>query len=223
MKITKSEITSALDYLWFALYAFAGLGIEMLLLGVIEPMIFNGIKMADYSTVQSITHWVLTSICWGAIGFILVFLSKRKLGFQVMANKKITTSGVLLSLIIIIACIALNFYDWGTLKIVGEFQNHGILLFLFQYLYYFFEVVLVFLIVSFGQKFIETVLKKKSRIPWGGILLTITWGAVHYITKGNVVDALGTMAFSIAYGLIYLLLERNAKWSYLAMAAAFMI
>ena len=215
--------TSAWDYFWFALYAFAGLGIEMLLIGVIEPMIFGGVNMSDYSTTQSIIHWILTCICWGTMGYVLVSVSKHKLNFDIIIHKKITSRGALITLILVAACIALNFFDWGILKIIGEFQKKGLLLFVFQYIYYFFEVVLVFLIVVFGQKFVETLLKKSSRIPWGGFILALTWGAIHVLTKGNLRDGLGTMAFSLMYGLMYLALEKDTKWSYLAMAAAFMI
>lgn len=215
--------TSAWDYFWFALYAFAGLGIEMLLIGVIEPMIFGVLSIADYSTTQSIIHWIMTCICWGIMAFVLVTISKRKLGFDIVIQKKIDARGALMTLILVAACIALNSYDWGILKIVGEFQKKGLLLFVFQYIYYFFEVVLVFLIVAFGQKFVETLLKKPSRIPWGGIILSFTWGAIHVLTKGNLADGLGTITFSLLYGLMYLALEKNTKWSYLAMAAAFMI
>lgn len=215
--------TSAWEYFWFALYAFAGIGLEMLLIGVIEPMIFGGVNVADYSTTQSIIHWILTCICWGIMGFVLVTISKRKLGYDILIHNKINARGALTTLILAAACIALNFYDWGILKIVGEFQKKGLLLFVFQYIYYFFEVVLVFLIVAFGQKFVETLLKKSSRIPWGGIILAFTWGAIHVLTKGNLTDGLGTMTFSLMYGLMYLALEKDTKWSYLAMAAAFMI
>ncbi len=47
------------------------------------------------------------------------------------------------------------------------------------YLYYIFEVVLVVLIIIYGQKAIETLLKKESLIPFGGIILAMTWGAIH--------------------------------------------
>ena len=33
----KNAKITAWDYLWYALYAFAGLGLELFLLGVVEP------------------------------------------------------------------------------------------------------------------------------------------------------------------------------------------
>ena len=41
--------------------------------------------------------------------------------------------------------------------------------------YYIFEVMLVILIIIYGQKAIETLLKKESSIPFGGIILAMTW------------------------------------------------
>jgi hypothetical protein len=42
-----------------------------------------------------------------------------------------------------------------------------------------FEVMLVILIIIYGQKAIETLLKKESPIPFGSIILAVTWGAFH--------------------------------------------
>ena len=40
----KQSEVSAWDYLWYALYAFAGLGLELLLIGMIEPKLFGDRK-----------------------------------------------------------------------------------------------------------------------------------------------------------------------------------
>ncbi len=211
------------DYLWYALYAFAGLGLEMVLLSLAEPVIFGGISAEDYSAAQRIAHWLLTSVCWGIIAVLLVRSAKKKLRFDVRIKEKPILKSWGLGAVLVIACIALNAFDWGALKIIREFEQKGVLLFGFQYLYYFFEVMLVFLIVAFGQQFAESLLQRKSKFPWGGILLCCTWGGIHILTQGSIATGLGVMAFSILYGWIYLLLGRNAKYAYWAMAMAFMI
>ena len=119
--------------------------------------------------------------------------------------------------------MALNALDWGTLKILGELEEKGWALFFFQYLYYLFEVGLVLLIAAFGQAFAEGLLGRQSPVPFGGLLLCCTWGAVHILSKGSLQAGLGTMAFSLLYGGIYLLLGRNAGYSYTAMALAFIL
>ena len=65
----------------------------------------------------------------------------------------------------------MTFIDWHTLKIVGEAQGKTIFQFCAQYLYYIFEVMLVILIIIYGQKAIESLLQKESPIPFGGIIM----------------------------------------------------
>lgn len=214
---------SSWDYLWYALYAFAGLGMEIVLSGLLEPILFGGISSSDYSAIQRIVHWLLTSLCWGIIAMFLVRNAKKKLSLDVISKMKPTKKGMVISSVLVLICITLNAFDWGTLKVIGEFQKKGILLFIFQYIYYLFEVVLVFLIVVFGQKFFETLTKRNSLIPWGGLVLCCTWGAVHILTKGSISNGIGVMIFAFLYGIIYLLLNRNSRYAYWAMVIAFII
>lgn len=168
--------TSPWDYLWYGLYAFAGLGLEIVLISFLEPMIFGGISSSDYTQGQTIIHWLLTILCWGIIAMVLIRSSKKNLEFNVLLKSCPRKKGVIISIILVIACIILNAFHWENLKILGEFQKKDILLFIFQYIYYLFEIGLVYLIVVFGQKFVEALLKKKSKIPWGGLILCCTWG-----------------------------------------------
>mgnify|MGYP003188410833 CR=1 FL=1 len=38
----KRDKSSPWEFLWYALYAFAGLGLEMVLMGGVEPALFGG-------------------------------------------------------------------------------------------------------------------------------------------------------------------------------------
>lgn len=211
------------DYLWNALFAFAGLGIELLLVGVLEPMLFGGVSNSDYTPIQHIIHWCLTILCWGGMAFYLIHDAKKKLNFEIISKTKPTKNGVIISIVLMIACIVLNAFNWGNMKVLVEFQNNGFLLFVFQYIYYCFEVVLVILILTFGQKFGEALTGKVSSIPWGGIVLCCTWGAIHILTQGSFYVGVGVMIFALVYGVIYLLLNRNFKYAYIVIALAFMI
>ena len=53
------------DFLWYSLYAFAGFGLEILLL-MIEN---NFIK--EQTIFTSCLHWTLTIVLWGTISLIL--------------------------------------------------------------------------------------------------------------------------------------------------------
>ncbi len=217
----KTKSVSAWDYLWYSLYAFAGLGLEIVLLSFVEPIFFG--KINEYTTTQNIIHWVLTIVCWAIMIIWLIKSSKKKLNFNVLNDNKVSFKGIIIALILVIACILLNAYDWGTLKIIGEFNQNELITFIFQYIYYVFEVGLVFLIVVFGQKFGESLLKRKSNIPFGSIILCCTWGAIHILSQGSIVTGLGVMTFAIMYGIMYLVLNRNPKYSFLAMLLAFII
>ena len=211
------------DFLWCALYAFAGLGLELLLLGLVEPVLFGGTTSGDYSDTQRILHWLLTILCWGAMIALLTHFSKRKLQFDPLARRPFSKKGLGAAAVLAAVCVLLNALDWGTLKIVGEWQSKGALLFFFQYVYYLFEIGLVFLIVAFGQRFAEGLLRKESRIPFGGLVLCFTWGIIHMLSQGNISTGLGVMAFALLYGGIYLLLNRDSLCAYLLMALAFVL
>ncbi len=208
------------DYLWLALYAFAGLGSEMILLGI-ETLLF-AIGNA-FSVPQKIVHWLLTMLCWGVIIALLVRSAKKQVGFDLLQRGHTEPRKRWMALGCVLLCIGVNALDWHGLKIVGEFQSKGWLLFMFQYLYYAFEIGLVVLIVAFGQRFAEACLKRTSRFPFGGVLLCLTWGVVHWLSKGSLTTALGVMFFALIYGELYLLLDRDLRLAYGAMLAAFII
>lgn len=48
-------------------------------------------------------------------------------------------------------------------------------------------------------------------------------GGVHILSKGSLYTGIGVMIFSILYGMMYLLLKRNSKYTYIAMTLAFII
>jgi len=68
-------------------------------------------------------------------------------------------------------------------KAIGIHLSKTVFQFCVQYLYYIFEVMLVTLIIIYGQKAVETLLKKESPIPFGGIILAVTWGAFHFVSR----------------------------------------
>lgn len=98
--------------------------------------------------------------------------------------------------------------SWNGFKVVKEFQYHGWINFIFQYLYYIFETGLFVLIIVFAQEAGE-IWFKKSTIPWGGILVSLTSGLAHIFTKGDL--SIGLFAFlgGLLYGSIYIISKKN--------------
>ena len=81
--------------------------------------------------------------------------------------------------------------------------------FIFQYIYYIFETVLVTLILVFAQKAFEKWFHKEN-IPYGGIILALTWGIGHFFTK-DIVTGILCIISGFAFGSVYLLTNRDIR------------
>lgn len=203
------------DFLWYSLYSFAGFGLEILLL-----MIEN-IFVKEQTTFTACIHWTLTIILWETISFILYKNSKKKLKFDLINKDNVNKRKLLLAIILIIVYLISRYFVIDGIKPINEFKELGIIKFIFQYMYYFFETILIILTISFGQRFFEGISKNKI-IPYGGLVLAFTWGLMHILTQSM---ATGIFAFAsaIIYGMVYLLLNKNTKYSYLSILFMFIL
>jgi hypothetical protein len=64
-------------------------------------------------------------------------------------------------------------------------------------------------------------LKKESPIPFGGIILAMTWGAFHFVSRGaglEIWNRISAMIFSVLSGVMYLRLNRKYLYIYLFIA-----
>ena len=203
------------DFLWYSLYSFAGFGLEILLL-LIEN---NFIK--EQSTFTNCLHWILTMVLWGIISFILYKKSKSKLNYDVINNNNTSMKSIVFVISLMFIYLIVKFFIVGGIKPINEFNELGIVKFIFQYAYYCFETILILLTISFGQRFMEGISKNKI-IPFGGLILACTWGLMHILTQSF---ATGIFAFisAIIYGIVYLLLNKNSKYSYLSILLMFIL
>lgn len=208
------------SYMDLAITAFAGLGIELIYAFFLEPFLY-GVSMQAWNSMQSILHWSLTCVTWGLMAWYVVRSGKKQLSFDIWEKgEKAKPWQWALILVIVAVCIVMNYRDWGGFKIMMEFQRKGIVLFSFQYLYYMFEIVLVLLIVMFGQKAGELWLQHKN-IPWGGIVCGLTWGLAHAMTKGSLEMGLMGLLWGTLFGSAYLLTNRDCKKTYVIMLIMF--
>lgn len=207
--------TDNIDFLWYSLYSFAGFGLEILLL-MIEN---NFIK--EQSVFTNCLHWTLTMILWGIISFLLYKKSKSKLNYDIVNNNKTSNRNIIFVIALMLIYLTIKFFIIGGIKPVNEFKDLGIVKFIFQYAYYFFETALIILTISFGQKFFEGISENRF-IPFGGIILSCTWGLMHILTQNF---STGIFAFisAIIYGIVYLVLNKNTKYSYLSILLMFIL
>lgn len=212
-----------MKFINLALYAFAGLGMEGIYAFWLEPMIY-GSTMEEWNTTQSIIHWIITCITWGIVGYFLSRVAKKKHGFDLF--EPVTKKIQLWQVICILLCVGLIFYSsyrsWEGFKPLIEFQRLGLLKFIFQYIYYAFETILFLLILVFGQKACEVWFKKEN-VPYGGIVVAVTWGLAHILSKGSISVGLLSALAGFAFGVVYLLLNRDIRKAYLVLLIMFII
>ena len=106
---------------------------------------------------------------------------------------------------------------------VRTFKAASLSFFTLQYVYYLLEMLLSGLIISLSQQAITAFSGKRSMFPRGGLVLGLTLGLGHYITKGDVFVALIAFALAMFFGLIYNLTGRDLKkaWPLMYLVFAF--
>lgn len=213
---------TGLNYLILALLALAGIGMEVVLALLLEPLLY-GVKMNEWTTTQNIIHWIMTCIVWGCFAFGLTTVAKKKYDFDIFTKaEKMEPWQWIATVCCIIFALVTSYIDWNGFKVVKEFYANGWLKFIFQYIYYVFETVLVVLIIVFAQKALDKWFKNKN-IPYGGVIAGITWGLAHIFTKGSVSDGLICMLSGFLYGATYLLVNRDIKKTYILVFIMFVL
>ena len=218
----KGRFIKGLGALKYGLAAFAALAGEGVIAYGIEQNIY-GISIEHFSTPQMILHWVLTYILWGSCVFFICRCAKKKghdlfekNGQSIRPWQWVCIAGG------VAACLVTSWIDWEGSKVLKEFANNGAIKFIFQYIYYMFEVSLVMLIIVFGQKACE-IWSGHKKIPFGGIIAALTWGLGHWASKGSLAAGLVSAACGLALGSVYLLTNRKAKLSYALLCLMFIL
>jgi len=70
--------------------------------------------------------------------------------------------------------------------------------------------MLVLLIIIFGQTAFEKWFNN-NKIPFGGILVALTWGLGHWLSKGSLITGLYTAVGGFVFGSAYLLTRREQE------------
>lgn len=204
------------EHLYYGLYSFAGFGMEILL-GMAENML-----VPEKDVFFSCLHWVLTCILWGTVAYLLVRNSAKKLDYALLDDKEKAAKGKVLAVVLLMVVAIIGKYMLiGGFKIVQEVTSLGAVQSVFQYIYYLFETALILLTIVFGQRFFENLTSNKV-IPFGGIFLGCTWGLVHILTQ-DFKTGMYALVSAVVYGIIYVLLNKNIRWSYLLILILFII
>lgn len=209
----KEKKIMPVDFLWLALYAFAGFSLELLL-----GLVSSGLSLA--------VNAGLTAILWSAVALFLIHYAKSRFNFDVFSiSRSLENKKLILIICLVFSVIVVSTIGFGGFKPVVEFNGElekSIIAFIFRLFYYFAECSLIVLVIAFGQKFFESQFGLSERFPSGGLLLAITWGLIHFLLQG-VSGGLYTIFFSVVAGCIYLLCQKDIRWTYLFVAIAFIL
>lgn len=196
------------DYLWCALYAFAGVAFELLVIAI-EGMF--GIDTNNFTLPQNIVHLLITLIGWIFIGIVVIHIGKKTTGFDIWEHRSSLAAWQYFAIIIcFVVNIVAKYLEWDGFKVIREWNSRGPLLFVFQYLYYLAEGFLISLIIVFGQKACEKWFSNE-KIPYGGIILGLTWGLAHIFTKGSLAIGLLSAFGGFLFGAAYLFVNKDYR------------
>lgn len=111
MGMNAEKKIKGMDYLGLGLYAFGGLGMEILYAYLLEPMLYGG-PMQGWSPVQMIMHWILTCITWGIFAAVLIRTSGTKYNFP------LTEKGAEMTFARVIICLVFIAVALGSVYLV---------------------------------------------------------------------------------------------------------
>lgn len=210
------------NFLSLAVTAFGGLGVELLYAFILEPFLY-GAQMGNWSDGQTIVHWILTCATWGGIGIWLVRTADKNYSLDILSvREKMQPWQWMAALALVAVSVIIQYFDWGGFKIVMEFQHLGVVMFVFQYLYYAFETLLFMMIIVFGQRACELWLGH-GKIPYGGILCGLTWGLGHILSKGSLQVGLHGLLWGILLGAAYLVVNREIRKAWVLLFLMFVV
>lgn len=220
------EQASARTFLCLTLCAAAGFALEAVLMGLERLIPAWGDPKWNIAIIG--LHWVLNAAIWGVLCVKLGGWARKKTGFYWLRETVQPGERRFLgALLCTAAVVGLSAWTWGGFKPSVELEQWNWmgslnwLAFCVQAVYLLFKARLMMLLICFGQQLGES-LGGKPFIPWGGVVLALSWGVLHVLTHG-MSTALYAAGSALLYGGIYLFALQNAKLAYPLIALALIL
>lgn len=234
MDVTNNKM-SAFSYFILGMIAFGFLGLEF---GVLFISTFvDGRSLSQVGSwpihwYGAIFHWTMTIILW-SIGSLLIWSWVKKKGIQKslinvkMTKKTLYYTVVSIFIVIIYTLIESLISDTTIPQVISEYRgfvrmygDYAWIVTIFQVLYYAFEMILVLLMIIMFQRMGEQLFKNQY-IPYGSILLMLTWGMIHFLS--HPAGALGVTIWAFMPGLIYIFSKKKFLPVYMLLLLGFIL
>lgn len=195
-----------------AVLSFLGLCIEFIPT-LIEQKNY-GVEIAQFTQDQSIGHWQIIIPIWFAVSVLVICLSKFKCRHNVFESHPVRRKwqmvcGIGIPVLLVVLLSFLNGEGLGFYRFYKAFPAK---MFVYQYIYYIFEMLLAGLIISLSQKAFDSIWEKASGFPWGGLMLGLSWGLTHFFTKEmNVFIAVFAFFIAIFFGVVFNWVGKDLK------------
>ena len=222
MALKKSELKTPILFILGAA-SLLGLFSEYAVLAA-EKFIY-GKKYNEFSITESVTHWIIVCVLWGIVGLVLFYIAARVHSYNFMKKEyKPSERGVIIAIMLLSSSIGVKYLLLDGWQMAVDFRQQGWLQFIFLYIYYLFEAVLLLFGAAFFQEGCERLVKfESSHIPWGGAILALTWGLLRFFTTGDIKMALFYTAVAFFIGCAHLAAKKNMYISYLFAAVLIIV
>ena len=219
----KKNDVKKIDLLSVSLWLFLALSLDIAV-HLITSAIFSKeiIYRAAISKSITIIIWIV------AVMFAIKYIRRHNLKELYNTIFDIRNIGFFIAMATVLIVINFQVKALGTIQVIHEFEYmskdfgaYSTITFILQIIYYCLEASLVALIVIFGNGWGRN--KYNSvYIPYGGIVLGLTWGAVHFLSKNLEVGLYG-ICISMIIGVGFLLTRRNLVLTYILSLMLFII
>ena len=179
----------------------------------------------EFTITESVTHWIVICVLWGLLGLLLFYVTARVYSFDMIRkDERPTMRGIVVAVLLLSSSVGVKYLLLGGWQMAIDFRREGWFQFIFLYVYRLFETVLLLMAAAFFQEGCERIIKLENKhVPWGGLLLALTWGLIHLITTRDVVMALFCTALAFFIGCAYLASHKNIYISYIFSAILMLV
>lgn len=212
--MSENNQISGFKFLFLGLIVFLALGMDFFVI-IIDNILWGDIHFEDFLNSPwyiLTTHWCIVIILWLICGILIFKWLRKNIVIEDVISVKRHIDVLPFIIITVLTSILFTvlesiIYSVQLPQFYREYQcfvkshgSMGLIILIFQNIYYFVESMIVVLLLALMQRAGE-LLFKKDFFPYGGIGLLFTWGIGHL--SHGLISTLWICGFCLIYGLLF--------------------